>query len=102
MSGVTVHQEYPGSDPVTTVDFPPFDLQAGFAVTLRQCDDTGEPASFSKVKNAIALAGRTRPRTGSMSLATGAGLATSPAAAGSVASLQACADRLGARVRIHH
>jgi hypothetical protein len=70
MSGVTVHQEYPGSDPVTTVDFPPFDLQAGFAVTLRQCDDTGEPASFSKVKNAIALACKE---------------ATDPAAAGEVA-----------------
>lgn len=56
MSGVTVYQEHPGNDPVTTVDFPPFDLQAGFAVTLRQCDDPSEPASFSQVKNALALA----------------------------------------------
>jgi hypothetical protein len=56
MSGVTVHQEHPGNEPVTTVDFPLFDLQAGFAVTLRQCDDPAEPASFSRVKNALALA----------------------------------------------
>jgi len=55
-TGVTVHQEHPGSEPVTTVDFPTFEIQAGFAVTLRQCDDPDEPASFSKVKNALALA----------------------------------------------
>jgi hypothetical protein len=61
--GVTVHQQRPNGDPIPTVDFPPFDLQAGFAVTLRQCDDPGESASFSKVKNALALACKTATDT---------------------------------------
>jgi hypothetical protein len=55
-SGVTVHRQHPESEPITMVDFPAFEVQAGFAVTLRQCDDPDESASFSNVKNVIALA----------------------------------------------
>jgi hypothetical protein len=55
-SSITVQPSSFGDDTVTMVNFPPFDIQAGFATTLRHSDDPNELASYSRVKNSLAVA----------------------------------------------